>query len=961
MAVDVSSPQNQDQSFASPYSRKQSRVFLDTLHQRRASVFEHMKKHSQSDQISSFIFDLFTRFAQSGKKQLDTTSIQKLNEQFGRFDSPTSEVKLTLPNGTMLTLEYALTLGAPPAGTHELVNAFFAQGYQNYLNDKPNADRQNFTSKIVKLLPGIERLGPFLLSDFIDHACSEEDSLRFWQLYTERVASELHRRTSETDPDFETTWTLSALLGLYEAGPSALAGRRWDLLRRHIDRIMQCKHHQWRARFLRVVAESCQDHRVLYFIFTSPAVIEDSEIPFIFLTRFNPKLISCALFIIHYRKANRRLINRLLEHFSDKSLAAVGDRLVEIYSQLYLFEHPSKSIEIIREGLVHLVEHKTKKEPIDVLLNAVKNDARAFRQNLLLAHVVPTDRGKTSVPQTQLLERVLQGFFLAFTPSGVRHPLNDDVYRNGVVHAIVELMRIRDNQQGAHLRSVGLNLHNDAQRWLPDDEDQAKRKLLLSYFIGIFTYVLIRAGRSLYMNVETRPQAMELYRILVELYLTHPIESFESGGYGTLNPILQTLYPDLISSEYMEAPSRSRVEEVADLLAQLEYEQFSADRLTGLLEEWKEKNYGRDLAQAQEEDEIEPVEVADPLPELEISTKGHIPIITHQAIEAPVVLLSRRENKNQSVLRAYLGLDFLQYLSQKILHYLGFQTMGRLTLLDDQIIFKEQTQRNGHDFARSEVRFHTSQVNGIQLTQPFRYFYSVLGVCVLATLSLSGGHFLFAGVQGFEMGLGLVGLGMILVGFFFDSMMSSLSERGRNKVILDIFRHNQSRPLSLEVDRTLVSGEALLDAFLTKETHRRQDDYNQGWMDLAMEGSQQKSQDQSEEDEENQDQQNQESSSEAESSEEKATFSDPSDAESGEGLNEIANLDLDQLGGNTGPLPPIPEETQVSTPALTDFEIEPVNQTDLATDLNENIDLIGAQSGLSDIDLDALSTQKSEN
>jgi hypothetical protein len=682
MTADVSNPQNQA-SLPSAFSKKQNRVFLDALHQRRSFVFEHMKKHGQSNQIAAFIFDLFTRFAQSGKKQLDTLSIQKLNEQFGRFDSPTSEVKLTLPNGTMLSLEYALTLGAPPAGTHELVNAFFAQGYHDYLSDKPTADRQSFTSKIVKLLPGIERLGPFLLSDFIDHACSEEDALRFWQLYTERVASELHRRTADSDADFETTWTLSTLLNLYEAGPSALAGRRWDLLRRHIDRIMQCRHHQWRARFLRVLAEACQDHRVLYFIFTSPAVIEDSEIPFTFLTRFNPKLISCALFIMHYRKANRRLINRLFEHFSEKSLASVGERLVEIYSQLNLFEHPSKSIEVLREGLVHIVEYKIKDEPVDVLLNAVKNDARAFRQNLLLAHVVPTDRGRTTIVQSQLLERVLQGFFLAFTPSGVRHPLNDDLYRNGVVHAIVELIRVQDNQQGAHLRSVGLNLHNDAQRWLPDEEDQAKRKLLLSYFIGIFAYVLIRAARSLYINLDTRPQAMELYRILVELYLAQPIESFESGGYGTLSPILQTLYPDLISSEYMEAPSRSRIEEVADLLAQLEYEQFSADRLSGLLEEWKDKNYGRDLAQAPDEVESDPIDVLEMPEELEVSTKGHIPIIAHQAIEAPVVLLSRRENKNKSVLRAYLGLDLLQYISQRVLHYLGFQTMGRLTLLDD--------------------------------------------------------------------------------------------------------------------------------------------------------------------------------------------------------------------------------------------------------------------------------------
>jgi hypothetical protein len=249
---------------------------------------------------------------------------------------------------------------------------------------------------------------------------------------------------------------------------------------------------------------------------------------------------------------------------------------------------------------------------------------------------------------------------------------------------------------------------------------------------------------------------------------------------------------------------------------------------------------------------------------------------------------------------------------------------------------------------------------------------------VLITFSLSGGHFLFAGVRGFEMGLGLLGLGLIMAGFLFDSAMTALSERGRNKVILEILRHNSSRALAVEIDRTLVSGEALLDAFLTKETFRRQDDYNQGWMDLAMEGSHQKesnlqedeeetgTNDQNQEQEQNQDQpdaplnrdENEDEDQDPSSFSEVASMNEPNLNDSvnpneAEPVDQISNLDLDQLGGNTGPLPPLPQETQVQISALPD-----------STDLSEGFDFVtsgGMEASLTDLDLDAVNLPKSEN
>jgi hypothetical protein len=834
MAVDT--PTSNSQVTVDP---SVSRVFLDALAHRRKEIFAHSEQQNMCDTIATFIFELFTRLARSNRQHIDGSLIQKLNDQLGRFEVPLSEVNITLPEGMILSLEHALTLGAPPPSTHEMINALFARGYMLHLEVKPPSERRGFTSQVIKLLPGIERLGPFLLSDYIDHACPEEDALRFWQLYVERVASELGRRTADVEEEPE-TWTLSALLRLHNAGPSALIGRKWEVLRRHIDRIIQSGQHEWRWRLLRVLIEACQDYKVLYFVLSSPAILEDKEIPLIFLTRGNSKLTSCALFLLQITRVSPKMINQVLEYFADRTLTEIGDRVVEIYAQTQLFEKPTQAIEVIQGGIESLVEHKLKSEPVDALINSINNDARAFRQNILLTEVVPKDRYTTTPTQSQVLERVLQSFFHSFTPSGVRHPLNDKIYHAGVARAIVELMRTSDSHQVAHLKSFGLNLNKAATRWLPDEEDIPRRKLLLSYFIGIYAYVIRTAARELYTNMEARPRALDLYRLLVELYISEPTQSYECNGYGSLNPIMLSLYPELISSEHMDLPLASRIEEVADLFAQIEEEQRITQNLSGVLSQWKDRNWGRDLASAPSVDSTSEKGISTELKveELEVAETGYIPLVTHHPVSAPVVILSKLRTAPQSALRAYLGLDLFGFIAQKTLSFIGIRQYGELSLADEQILLKERhAHSRGQRLASKEVRFHASQVAGVSLHQPLQAFYYILGIFALLTFTFIGGNFLFAGVRGAEIGLGLLGLVLVGVGFLFDASMGALYRKNSRQVILELVRRQGGKPITVAVDKTQRAGQALLNAFVAQEAQRREDDFNQGWVEMAVQKS----------------------------------------------------------------------------------------------------------------------------
>ena len=814
-----------------------SRIFLDKIQQRRTEVFEHSKKLKDCEQIASFIFEFLTRLAQNNQSHLDRSMIQKFNDQRGKFDRPLSEVQITTMEGMILSLEQALTLGAPPPSTHEIINALFAQGYREILEERPAAERRTFTSRVIKLLPMVEKLGPFLLSDYIDYACSEEDAVRFWQLYVEKVASQLGRKTQDQDRENH-TWILSGLLAMIEDGPSALVGRKWELLRKHIDRIVQSQQNEWRWRLLRVLVEACQDEKVLYFVLTSPAVMEDKEIPFIFLTRGNSKLQSCALFLIAYSRVSRKMINRILEYFEHKTLAEVADRLVEIYAQTQLWEHPPHSIEIIAAGISSIVAHHLQSEPIEVLINSVNNDARAFRQNLLLTYVVPKDRHNTTPAQSQLLERVLQSFFHSFTPSGIRHPLNDRIYHKGVIQAVVELVRIPGSNHVATLKSFGLNLYKAAERWLPDTEDANKRRLLLTYFIGIYAYVLRIAARELYSNLELQPKAIELYKILVELYILEPLASADAGAYGSLTPILNALYPEFISPERVDDVDMARIDEVALLMGQIEEEQIQVDRLAGLLEQWTERNWGRELVNIDDE-ENQGGDDSLGLKDLEVAQSGFIPILTQKSISTPVVLLNRFQDSTQSILRSYLGLELFKHVSHKILYFVGIRRYGDLLLSADQVCVREKHSlaQNQNVLGMKEIRFHVSQISGLSIQQPLRSFYYVLGFLSLITFSLIGAHFLFAGVRGAELNLVFLGVMLVTVGFAFDEVMVWLARLGSKQVFLQIFRLNQTKPIAVAIDKSTADGQALLNTFMSQEAMRREERFNSDWSAMTAQKS----------------------------------------------------------------------------------------------------------------------------
>jgi len=813
-----------------------SRAFLDALEARRELIYRHVKSMPQGERAADFVFDLLTRLANKGR--LDVASISTFHSKSQHLEVPPSELEISLPDGITLSLEQCLTFGAPPPSTHEVLSALLGFGLNRYLKRKAPEERRAVIKRVVKLLPGVERLGPFVLTDFVDYCCETQEATMFWQLYVDHVAKVIDQRTSKSaEEDEPPVWTLSALIELERNAPNALMGRRWELVRRHINRIIQCPQPAWRWRFARVLIEKCHDQRLLYYIVTSPALIEDEQVLFKFLTRCHSKHISSALFMLQVGPASRDFIDELLQYFDAQGLLDMGERVLDIYTQIQLIERPSRTIALLKEALLGIITHKLESEPVDILLGWVKNNANAFRQCRLLIDLVALDRSTLRPRDHQLLERVLQSFFHAFTPLGVRHPLNNIEYHDCVISAIVGLMRDEQSGHAATIQSFSQSLPAEAQRWLPDEEDEPKRRLLLTYFMGLLAQVLRRAARRLYASGATRERAIELYLMMIELFCRHPQEGTESGAYGSLLTLVQSLYPELLSQEYMEPPAPERLRELAELFALVEEELLSASYLDSLLDQWRDRNRGRELVEAVEEPE--PEVSAPSTPHLETGERvahAEINVNVPRTLKAPVVIIPRRQSDSGGTLRAFLGLDLFAYLGQQILRLVGVKRLGDLIATPENIVIRQHHQgKEGETLAQREVTFPYSQVAELSISQPLMRFHYTLGFLTLCSSTLLGGYLLFAGLRGAEHSLTFISLFLFAFGILFDLAAHKRAQVASRRVIVEVSRVGKSKSIAVALDRSTEAGQAMINALTSREALKNEADFQQDWESLAAE------------------------------------------------------------------------------------------------------------------------------
>jgi hypothetical protein len=812
-------------------------VFLSAVETRRRQVLYALESMHARERVAEFLFDLISHLALNADAVLDAALFDSFARRY-RLDDDDGEQRLRLPNGfgPELGLRNLLTRGPVKGAGQDALNALFTQGYAAKLRVLDVVERRNFTLRVVAMLPGAERLGPFVLTDYLDVVCDEDDALRFWQIYVDRVAAEIAKRGGAPEISTREPWLLSRLLALHAEGPMAPRGA-WMALTRHVNRILQAHRHRWR--FIRHLAEGCHEPRMLCYLCTSPAMVEDPEVIPVFLTRGNSRLVSCALLALHVYRDAHRAVDLVIEQLMERPFAEIASRLIEIHGQLHLFPNiqAGSALDHLRTMLIAVATERIHEAPLDALPNAVPKDSRSLRQNLLLVDLEPAIRQTSPAFAQQYLERVVGTWLQTFTPSGIEHPLNDEVWRGAVRRALIRLAQSDVDGVAERVEQFALGLPAAGERW--GEGDALMVQHLCARFVALFGAVWLPVCRALYAEPETTGLGLACYESIVRIFAALETYAQGSGGFGALEYVLPSLYGDLMGAE---KPDPQRVAEAAGLVARIEATLYGP---AGGQEPSREDLARRPIGLDDDETDFERAFAAERAAASEVRRTWK-PASPVELVRDPnaVPLLKRRPSRSEPLrarawvdrrptsrlamlLRAYTGFEVLADVGRRLLRAVGVERAGELQLTEHEVIVTRAGRQGRNGLAAEALSLRLDDVTGVRVQAQFRVFPLVMGGLALAAGALGGGHLVFVGLRGGDTDALVWGAGLVLGGVLFDAALSRLGRENAQSFVLELHGRDARQTIRLVVDAR--EGAEVLDAFMAHDAARQELENLRGW------------------------------------------------------------------------------------------------------------------------------------
>jgi hypothetical protein len=804
-------------------------AFLNALDARRTSVLREVRGFAGSRQLGELVFDLLTYLALNPQTTVDGELISSFSD---RYELPDGALEIRLASGHGAPLLDVLRGAIASREVIDAVNALFTTGYDSKLTALDVVERRNFTVRVVGMLPGVERVGPFLITDFLDAVCAEDDALRFWQIYVDRVAVEINKRAPADPLGPHEPWLLTALLKIHREGPGTPRDQAWVSLTRYVNRVLQAHRHRWR--FIRSLAEGCQDVQMLNYLCTAPAMTEDPELLPLFLTRGNGKLVSCAVYALYLFPESEGAVDDALERLRERPLAETASRLLELYGQAHVPEHPGPALRKLARGIIDLVAEGIQQSPPDVPANAVARDARALRQGLLLVDAQEAIAATDPARAARMLERVLFTFFQSFTPTGVDHPLNDSMWRHAVQRALVSLINGGAADARERLEAFGLGIGQLVHKWVEGDDARAEayRARLASRFLTVFADTLLGVCRELHADEARREAAIACYATLVRVFRANDRIAYGSGRFGAIEYVVPSLFPDLAPGVQGPSgpdgdPPAERVYEAAAMVARIEAGLWpqTNDRTLRLAPAGRTglATTGGPLARVAE-GALQPAGEPGAPPLLRTRPTRETPL------RAPAALVSRGGGVLSNIIRTYLGADVIRMVGHGIGRVFGIRRGGELRITDRELVMYAETRMGNQILTQKSLSHPLDELTAVRTVQQLRAFYHAVGLTGLVAGGVTGGHLIFVGLRAAEMSLAAVGGGILLAGFLMDAAMSHVAERNRRSVALELrFRGKPSR-LRVLLDEH--RGAAILDAFMTADAERREAEQLDEWAAL---------------------------------------------------------------------------------------------------------------------------------
>ena len=355
------------------------------LRDRRTQIFEHLEQQLLGDKLADVLFDLLVHLALNP----DVVFSDEIVESYlWRHELESAQAVLSTHSGRRIGIKEFLAEKHVDESV-EYANALLARGFARKLSPLPPSDRNAYCQRIVGLLPGLERVGPYVLTDYVDLCLSRDDARFFWQLYTERIGVELGKRGQQGDRD-DVPWLLYHLMSI-DLQPERIAGgNARSTLYKHLDRLLL--RDRDRGRCIRLLIDCCADDLALRRLAYSPAFVEDADLLAELITRGEENHISLALYTLQIHGDLDRCVAIVLEKFREQTLPDISHRVTEVFAQVHLPQRLSRNLERLSIGLQGIVLDKLiEGDSIETLAQAISPDERSFRHCLLVASLAKSN------------------------------------------------------------------------------------------------------------------------------------------------------------------------------------------------------------------------------------------------------------------------------------------------------------------------------------------------------------------------------------------------------------------------------------------------------------------------------------------------------------------------------------------------------------------------------------------
>jgi hypothetical protein len=184
-----------------------------------------------------------------------------------------------------------------------------------------------------------------------------------------------------------------------------------------------------------------------------------------------------------------------------------------------------------------------------------------------------------------------------------------------------------------------------------------------------------------------------------------------------------------------------------------------------------------------------------------------------------------------AVLSAYTGVTLLREALDSVLNFVGVRTQVRLKLTDQEVIVARVSALEDEAELSDAWSCALASLESVRVTQRLQRFYAVLGAGCLGVFALAGGHLMFVGLRGADIGMAGLGAGLIAMGLTLDALLGRVGRRHRDTLEVELRATGRSDRVRVMVDAR--TGAQLLDAFMAHDAAQREREQIHRWSQVA--------------------------------------------------------------------------------------------------------------------------------